>query len=61
MLRKIALGLSALVGVLFLGGAIVYLATNPSQPPEGSVAAELLKPGAFEWRAPWASRVEPVQ
>jgi predicted dienelactone hydrolase len=48
MLRKIALGLSALVGVLFLGCAIVYLATNPSQPPEGSVAAELLKPGAFD-------------
>ncbi len=48
MLRKIALGLSALVGVLFLGGAVAYLATNPSQPPEGSVAAEFLKPGAFE-------------
>ena len=48
MLRKIALGLSALFVLLLIGGVVVYIVSGPSQPQAGSTAARLLEPGPFD-------------
>ncbi|MBL4580812.1 MAG: hypothetical protein JKY29_03255 [Gammaproteobacteria bacterium] len=47
MVRKIALGLTALLGLLLIGIAITYLATMPSSLPQDSSSEEWLQPGPF--------------
>ncbi len=48
MLRKIALGLSALVLLLLIASYTAYLATGPKSPGGNSVSAEWLEPGPYE-------------
>ena len=47
MVRKIALTLIALLGLLLIGAAITYLATMPSSLPQDSSSEEWLQPGPF--------------
>lgn len=47
MLKKILLGLGALVVVALVAVAVVYQVTGPEGPPSGSAAAQLIEPGPW--------------
>lgn len=47
MVRKIALGLISLFGLLLIGAAVTYLATMPERVPEDTDSAEWLQAGRF--------------
>ena len=47
MLKKIAKILGGLVGTLLLAGLVIYIWTNPEQPPADSSSAQWLEDGPF--------------
>ena len=47
MIRKIAIGVSGLLGVLLLVTLAIYVSTMPEPPPRGSASEAWLSPGPF--------------